>query len=163
MEVEFGVIGQAAMAFATLLGAFSLIVTQFQAISAYASVMTRLGEFLEASEKAAVRNEASCIGCSTISDHFAYVDLTLRSTDPEGTVLLDRLTASFLPGTRVLVHGPNPLRGWRCSGPRPDFTRPARGVSSVRRPGNWRFCPKGHICLPAPCGICWCHPGAIAG
>ena len=106
--VEFGVIGQAAMAFATLLGAFSLIVTQFQAISAYASVTARLGEFLEASEKAAVRNEASCIGCSTISDHFAYVDLTLRSTDPEGTVLLDRLNASFLPGTRVLVHGPNP-------------------------------------------------------
>ena len=104
--VEFGVIGQAAMAFATLLGAFSLIVTQFQAISAYASVIARLGEFLEASEKAAVRNEASCIGCSTISDHFGYKGLTLRSTDPGGTVLLDRLDASFLPGTRVLVHGP---------------------------------------------------------
>jgi putative ATP-binding cassette transporter len=36
-EVEFGVIGQATMAFATLLGAFSLVITQFQAISAYAS------------------------------------------------------------------------------------------------------------------------------
>jgi putative ATP-binding cassette transporter len=50
-EVEFGVIGQATMAFATLLGAFSLIVTQFQAISAYASVLLRLGEFVEAAEK----------------------------------------------------------------------------------------------------------------
>lgn len=38
-KVDFGVIGQAAMAFATLLGAFSLIITQFQAISSYASVM----------------------------------------------------------------------------------------------------------------------------
>lgn len=50
-EIEFGVIGQSAMAFATLLGAFSLVITQFQAISAYASVVLRLGEFIEASEK----------------------------------------------------------------------------------------------------------------
>ncbi|MEY3897585.1 MAG: hypothetical protein RLZZ214_3106 [Verrucomicrobiota bacterium] len=50
-EVEFGVIGLATMAFATLLGAFSLIITQFQAISAYASVLLRLGEFVEAAEK----------------------------------------------------------------------------------------------------------------
>ena len=50
-EVEFGVIGQSAMAFATLLGAFSLVITQFQAISAYASVILRLGEFVEAVEK----------------------------------------------------------------------------------------------------------------
>jgi vitamin B12/bleomycin/antimicrobial peptide transport system ATP-binding/permease protein len=45
--VEFGVIGQSTMAFATLLGAFSLVVTQFQSISAYASVVARLGEFVE--------------------------------------------------------------------------------------------------------------------
>lgn len=50
-KVEFGVIGQAAMAFATLLGAFSLVITQFQAISAYASVLLRLGEFVESAEK----------------------------------------------------------------------------------------------------------------
>jgi putative ATP-binding cassette transporter len=50
-KVEFGVIGQSAMAFATLLGAFSLVITQFQAISSYASVLTRLSEFVEASEK----------------------------------------------------------------------------------------------------------------
>jgi len=32
-QVEFGVIGQSAMAFATLLGAFSLVITQFPAIT----------------------------------------------------------------------------------------------------------------------------------
>lgn len=57
--VEFGVIGQAAMAFATLLGAFSLVITQFQAISSYASVVTRLSEFTEAYGKATERNKAS--------------------------------------------------------------------------------------------------------
>jgi vitamin B12/bleomycin/antimicrobial peptide transport system ATP-binding/permease protein len=51
--VEFGVIAQASMAFATLLGAFSLVVTQFQAISSYASVVTRLGEFVHAYEDVA--------------------------------------------------------------------------------------------------------------
>lgn len=50
-KIEFGVIGQATMAFATLLGAFSLIITQFQAISAYASVLLRLVEFMESVEK----------------------------------------------------------------------------------------------------------------
>ncbi len=50
-QVEFGVIGQSAMAFATLLGAFSLVITQFQAISSYASVVARLGEFVSHAEK----------------------------------------------------------------------------------------------------------------
>ena len=52
-QVEFGVIGQSAMAFATLLGAFSLVINQFQAISSYASVVTRLGEFVEYAETCA--------------------------------------------------------------------------------------------------------------
>ena len=41
-DVEFGVITQSTMAFATLLGAFSLIVTQFQSISAFTAVTARL-------------------------------------------------------------------------------------------------------------------------
>ena len=50
-HVEFGVIGQSAMAFATLLGAFSLVITQIQAISSYATVMTRLSEFVDHAER----------------------------------------------------------------------------------------------------------------
>jgi putative ATP-binding cassette transporter len=50
-DVEFGVIGQSAMAFAMLLGAFSLIVNQFQAISSYASVVARLSEFTDHAER----------------------------------------------------------------------------------------------------------------
>lgn len=41
-EIEFGVITQAALAFTTLLNAFSLIVTQFQSISAFSAVVKRL-------------------------------------------------------------------------------------------------------------------------
>jgi len=50
-KVEFGMIGQSAMAFATLLGAFSLIINQFQAISSYAAVVARLDEFAEYAER----------------------------------------------------------------------------------------------------------------
>jgi putative ATP-binding cassette transporter len=41
-KVEFGVITQSAVAFAQLLGAFSLIVNQFQSISSFAAVIARL-------------------------------------------------------------------------------------------------------------------------
>ena len=44
-KVDFGVVTQSAMAFSQLLGAFSLIVTQFQSISSYAAVLVRLGAF----------------------------------------------------------------------------------------------------------------------
>ncbi len=42
-QIEFGVVTQSAMAFAQVLGAFSLIVVQFQSISAFAAVVRRLG------------------------------------------------------------------------------------------------------------------------
>lgn len=105
--VEFGIIGQSAMAFATLMGAFSLIVTQFQSISFYASVVARLSELTEAADKAMVRDAASCIGCASNSDHFAYENLTLRAADGDGRVLVRSLNVVFAPGKRVLVTGPN--------------------------------------------------------
>lgn len=58
-QVECGVIGQAAMVFATLLGAFSLVITQFQAISTYASVIVRLGEFVDHAERCEKGRSAS--------------------------------------------------------------------------------------------------------
>jgi vitamin B12/bleomycin/antimicrobial peptide transport system ATP-binding/permease protein len=49
-EVEFGTVTQAAMAFAQVQGAFSIIVTQFQQLSSYAAVIDRLGALWEATE-----------------------------------------------------------------------------------------------------------------
>jgi putative ATP-binding cassette transporter len=45
--IELGVVTQSAMAFAQLLGAFSLIVVQFQSISTFAAVVRRLGSLWE--------------------------------------------------------------------------------------------------------------------
>ena len=52
-EIEFGVITQSAMVFTTLVAAFSLVVTQFQSLSSYAAVVSRLGSLLDAFESEA--------------------------------------------------------------------------------------------------------------
>ena len=52
-EIEFGVITQSTMVFTTLVAAFSLVVTQFQSLSTYAAVVSRLGSLLDAFESEA--------------------------------------------------------------------------------------------------------------
>jgi putative ATP-binding cassette transporter len=49
-RVQFGAIPQAAMAFAQVVGAFSMIVTKFQEASTLAAVINRLGSMWEATE-----------------------------------------------------------------------------------------------------------------
>lgn len=56
-QIEFGIVTQSAMAFAQILGAFSLIVGQFQSLSAFTAVVRRLGSFSEEMENAASRQE----------------------------------------------------------------------------------------------------------
>src|SRR5262249_49623797 len=50
-QIAFGVVTQSAMAFATLVSAFSLIVTQFQSLSSYAAVLARLSSMAAAFEQ----------------------------------------------------------------------------------------------------------------
>jgi len=106
--VEFGVIGQSTMAFATLVGAFSLIITQFQSISSYASVVARLSELVDASESAVVRDAKSCLDCRMDADRIIYSNLCLRASETDDRMLLENLNAIFAPGRTILVTGPNP-------------------------------------------------------
>ena len=104
-QVEFGVVTQSAMAFAQVLGAFSLIVNQFQSISSFAAVIVRLSEMVGAVEKGppSSRTPVAVVGGD---GRVAYQGLTLFS--PEGgRELLKSLTADVPRGTRVLVVGPN--------------------------------------------------------
>ena len=101
-QVEFGVISQSAMAFSHLIGAFSLIVTQFQQISSYAVVMARLsalGEGVEQLERAAARIEIDESG-----EQLEYRQLSLHSPH-DGRVLVASLSARLAVGTRTLVSG----------------------------------------------------------
>jgi vitamin B12/bleomycin/antimicrobial peptide transport system ATP-binding/permease protein len=105
--VEFGVIGQAGMAFATLLGAFSLVITQFQAISSYTSVVARLDELVKAAQDAAARNQASRLNYTNSSDRVVCSELTIFAADDPAETLVRGLNISFAPGRRVLTGGPN--------------------------------------------------------
>ncbi|MDV3241723.1 MAG: ABC transporter ATP-binding protein/permease [Methylocaldum sp.] len=103
-RVEFGVITQSAIAFAHLVGAFSLIVTQFQSISSFAAVIARLGSLAEAISGARAP-ERSAIETSE-GEHVAYVGLNVLSPS-DGRPLIKDLTVSISPGIRVLVIGPS--------------------------------------------------------
>jgi putative ATP-binding cassette transporter len=100
-KAEFGVISQSAMAFGHLLGAFSLIVTQFQSISNYTAVIARLGGLRQAMDNArppVIPEIESCDSCGIVS----FQGLTLRSRR-RGRILVDNLNLTIPMGTRVLI------------------------------------------------------------
>lgn len=102
-KVEFGVVTQSAMAFAMLVGAFSLIMTQFQSLSSFAAVIQRLISLwylIEVSKGTTVsgldlRESDGDIGSS---------HLTLLSPIDKRLLIKD-LTLLVKPGERVLVAG----------------------------------------------------------
>jgi putative ATP-binding cassette transporter len=105
-EVQFGVIPQSAMAFSHLMGAFSLIVTQFQSISSYAVALVRLGALDEAAVRANAPNTAR-IEFVEAQAELGWERLSLRSPR-DGRLLIRDLSARVVPGTRLLVTGPDP-------------------------------------------------------
>jgi putative ATP-binding cassette transporter len=104
-EIAFGVITQSAMAFSMLVGAFSLIVTQFQSLSTFAAVVARLSSLVEAIERSQTTTE-STIKIVEPEERLTYERLTLLSST-NGSPLLKDLSISIAFGTRVLVTGPN--------------------------------------------------------
>jgi vitamin B12/bleomycin/antimicrobial peptide transport system ATP-binding/permease protein len=104
-EVEFGVVTQSAMAFAQLVGAFSLIINQFQSISSFAAVIARVDALAEAVEHT-TPPAAPAIEFAENRDHLAYDRLTLRAPD-SAAALVKELSVPVPPGTRLLVTGPN--------------------------------------------------------
>lgn len=132
-EVEFGVITQSAMAFSQLLGAFSLIITQFQSISSFTAVIARLGSLAEAIEQAqsvTILSRERCghqrplVDCPICLAHaavlpamptitireepgrIAYEGLTLRAPQNDQILLAD-LSLAIPLRTRVLILGDN--------------------------------------------------------
>ncbi|HWO12497.1 MAG TPA: SbmA/BacA-like family transporter [Polyangiaceae bacterium] len=105
-ETEFGVITQSAMAFSHLLGAFSLIVTQFSAISSYASVLARLDAL---AHRVLLRppDDPSLV---IVEEHerLAYEKLTLR-TPHEARILVRELELEVKPGSRLMIRSHDPV------------------------------------------------------
>lgn len=104
-KVEFGVVTQSAMAFSTLVAACSLIVTQFQSISSFAAVVSRLSDLVEAVDDSKQTVDRS-IEVRAEDGRLAYEALSVRCEN-NGPILVDKLTLEIPPGARVLIQAEN--------------------------------------------------------
>jgi putative ATP-binding cassette transporter len=106
-QVEFGVVTQSAMAFATVLGAFSLIVTQFDTLSTFAAVTERLNTIAGAIEQSrAMPAPAPALEIVADEQCVGFEKLTLW-TPKERRVLIRDLSLRLPSGHSLLITGPN--------------------------------------------------------
>jgi putative ATP-binding cassette transporter len=147
-QIEFGVITQSSMAFAAVVAAFSLIVTQFQSISTFAAVVARLSSLVEAIEETHAGDDAqTAIKVVERDGPLAYEQLTLTSPN-SATSLIQDMSLSVAYGSRVLLKGENQDGGaalFRATaGVWPD------GAGRVIRPkdGDMRFLPQKPYLAP---------------
>lgn len=104
-QVEFGVVTQSAMAFAQVLGAFSLIVTQFETLSSFAAVSGRLHTITTALDDAR-KPLASSIEVVDRGDAVAFDHLTLRAPNRRAPLIKD-LSLTIDEGENLFVTGPD--------------------------------------------------------
>ena len=131
--VEFGVIPQASMAFVHVLGAFSLVVTQFPSLSSYAAVLARLSALAESTETIAARGAGGIAVAEEDEPRLAIEGLTLRTP---------RTGAS---SSAICRSKCGPARG--CSSPH-------QTTSSWRR-SSGRSSGSGTAATGALCGPAW--------
>jgi putative ATP-binding cassette transporter len=93
------------MAFAQVLGALSLIVTQFETLSTFAAVTDRLNTIAGAIEQARVP-APSAIEIVPDADRLAYEGLTLWTPKERHTLVRD-LSLALPQGRCLLITGPN--------------------------------------------------------
>ncbi|WP_052573296.1 ABC transporter ATP-binding protein/permease [Haloferula sp. BvORR071] len=94
-EVQFGKIGQATAAFATILAAVSLFITQFERLSTLAAGITRLGglwDFLDERD---------------VEDDFEAESDQIEIDEEQRTIILEDLTVSTPGGGRELLRDLN--------------------------------------------------------
>jgi putative ATP-binding cassette transporter len=144
-EVEFGVVTQSAMAFAQVLGGFSLIITQFETISSFAAVTERLNMISEAIDRAEIP-ETGSIEIGHDDTRVAFEKLTLWRPG-EQRPLIRELSLVVPHGTNLLITG-------RDTGAK---TALFLATAQVWEKGQ------GRIVRPAGDGICFLpkHPLAV--
>jgi putative ATP-binding cassette transporter len=105
-EAEFGKLAQAQIAFLQVMGAFSLIVREFQRISTFGAVTERLGTFWEVLEEAASAPSKAAIETVEDRSRIAFEGLTLV-TPRDGRLLVKELSVEVPRGRRLLILGPS--------------------------------------------------------
>ncbi|HEV7305826.1 ABC transporter ATP-binding protein/permease [Ensifer sp.] len=137
-EIEFGVVTQSGAAFAMLVGAFSLIVRQFNSISNFAAVVSRLSSLHEEVTRSHARETS--IELVERDGPVTYAGLTLLSSSEGEPVLLSDLSVSIPTATRVLVTGSNPAPGLALF--RAMAHIPTPGSGRIEYPAGLRFLPQ---------------------
>jgi putative ATP-binding cassette transporter len=134
---EFGEIPQASMAFAHLVGAFSLVVNQFGQLSSYAAVLARLSALGEAVDTAPPPG-LRVVDASDGGRRLVFERVTLRAPH-DGHALVRELSLDLVPGARAFVAGSadaTAALGWAIAGIWPS------GEGRIVRPGDVMFLPE---------------------
>ena len=109
-DIKFGVVTQAAQAFATVLGALSIVVSQFEQLGNFAAGVTRLEAFAAALDDdprpAASAEQAPAVIASREAPRLALERVTLQTPRYEQTLLRDA-SAAVPPGGGLLIVGPS--------------------------------------------------------
>lgn len=105
-EIQFGVITQASAAFAHVLGAVSLVIQQFERLSAFAASIERLSRFNEAMDKVEThKHDFRCI--DTIeSEQVQFKNLTVL-TPARSRSIITNLNLTLEQGHCLLITGPS--------------------------------------------------------
>ncbi len=105
---QFGVVTQAVSAFAFVLGSFSLMVTEFQRITSFVAVISRLGALAEAIENPPPREKGPQILVEEAegNEDISYEQVTILNPEDHTPILLD-LNFKILPGHNLAITGSN--------------------------------------------------------
>ena len=108
--VEFGVVTQSESAFAQVLMALSVVIAQFENLSAFAASIKRLGELWDELEdfdaEDALMEKESPVSLDEQSLTLKLTDLTVQ-TPGEKKILTRNLNFTLPPGKSVLIMGPS--------------------------------------------------------
>ncbi|MGL5832740.1 MAG: ABC transporter ATP-binding protein/permease [Waterburya sp.] len=106
-KIDFGAITQANMAFFQIFGALSIIIVQFEVLTAFAAGINRLAAFDETltalDEEAISGSEATTIG-ATIDSRLALENVTLLTPDHQQT-LVENLSVAVEPQQSLAIVG----------------------------------------------------------
>lgn len=103
-QTDFGAITQAAMAFDQIFRALSLVVSQFEALTAFAAGVNRLGSFAEAIEPTALEERKSTTITTTEDEQLALARVTLLTPNYQRT-LVKNLSLKLNPGEGLAIVG----------------------------------------------------------
>jgi putative ATP-binding cassette transporter len=104
-EVSFDEVAQSVGAFAAVVGALSVIISQFQQITQFAAGAERLGALVDALDAKPVPEKVPHVNVAEDGPRVAFDHLTLQT--PDGRPLVTDLTFDLPEGQRLLISGQN--------------------------------------------------------